>query len=158
MNRFQTVLEAFVLAIGVNTDAADRVYRHRVRPMTIDRRPLPDASVPTTWVNVRLGPVTTPSDEGQTVYSRLDWIQDVYVDIHLNARTDDWLDAMMRIYAQVHERLQDDYTLGVAGVIQLDALGMDEPETEPADLIAAAVRTSWRVHLRTTVASLETAA
>ena len=158
MNRFQTVLEAFVSTIGLNTEAGERVYRHRARPMTIDRRPLPDPSPPVTWINVRLGPVSTPSDDGQTVISRLDWIQDVFVDIHVNARSDEWLDSLMRIYAQIHARLQADYTLGVAGVIQLDALGMDEPETDTADQIAAAVRTSWRVHLRTSVASLETAA
>ena len=155
MNRIHELVAALATTIGTGTAAGERVYAAKVRPIAQDRRPTPDPA-PKSWINVALGSVSTPEDAGQQTVSRLDWDVDVYVDIYVTAREEEWFAAAMALWADVHAQIYADETLGLSFVERTDALGIEEPDTEGSgDQVRAAVRSIWRVRARTSVASLE---
>jgi len=156
MNRALAVAQAVKDNIGSGTAAGTRVYLARLRPLTEDRRPLPDPTAAKTWINVVPGPVATPGDEGQTLIQHIEWESTLYVDLYVRSREADWLAAAMGLWAEVHALLMADYTQGLAYVVDTDPLGMDDPEADASsDLVAVAVRTTWRVQFRTSVGDLE---
>lgn len=156
MNRALSIAQAVKTNIGTGTAAGDRVYLARLRPMTEDRRPLPDPTTAKTWINVVPGAVTTPADEGVTVLQHIEWEATIYVDLYVRAREADWLSAAMGLWAEVHALLMADYTQGLAYVVDTDPLGMDDPEADASsDLVAVSVRLPWRIQFRTSVTDLE---
>ncbi|MGR8917980.1 MAG: hypothetical protein ACU85V_00055 [Gammaproteobacteria bacterium] len=154
-NRAYSVAAAYVSTIGVGTAAGADVQLGRARPWTRDRRGLPDPTSPKLYVGVNLGPVETLDDDGQTNVSHLDLDAAVYVDLFVEAREADWMQAIYDLAAEVHALIMADYTLGLSYVVDTDPLGFEEPELDDdGDQVRALLRMNWRTHFRTSVADL----
>ena len=156
-NRILSVAEALRSAlIGAGTSAGNRVYLARIRPLTEDRRPLPNPTAPRTYITVQPLDTGIAGGDGPSLVQHIDWLATFGVDLHVRAKEAAWYPALMSLWAETHAALMADQTQGLAYVVTTDPMEAGEPDPDPdGDMIHAEMRTVWRLHIRTSVESLE---
>ena len=141
--------------IAASTTAGFRVYIGHLRPLQESRSPLPNPATPLTHLDIVVGPVQPIGGEGQTLYQHIDWVATYYVDIYVRATQSTWFAATQALWAEVHAALMADHTQALAYVIDTDPDGIKEPDVVLNDQVHVSLRSTWQIHIRTSVASLE---
>ncbi|WP_445362053.1 hypothetical protein ACJJIQ_00030 (plasmid) [Microbulbifer sp. ANSA003] len=137
----QQLLDAVTAAVTGLTTTGNQVEQTRI--YAHDKLPA---------LSVRLGERRVDSMLGNSFVNAE---QDIHIDIYVAGKPEEIDEKMLKIDGEIHAALMADYALGLGFVLDCDAQGLSEPDTEHAGKARAVATSSWKYLIRHSTTSLE---